>query len=127
MNELKTAIAEAFVLWETIWRPPGNLAIAASVWERVLAEEGISAEQFREASFKLCKGKYWPTPKDVLDLCEEKFILPEHRVWKELPMPEEPPITPEQKREILAQMKHPEAANLLLRVIHGGKDERQEA
>ena len=128
MNELKTAIAETFVIWQLFWKPPvATSPEMVDAWAVKMADSGVSAEQFRKAAAKVAdECKYWPTPKDVVDAVKATLVLPAHQLFKELPMPEGDPITPEQKREILAGMKNPEAAKLLLRVIHGGEDERQE-
>jgi hypothetical protein len=131
--ELREAIGKAFVIWEQLWKPvtePGPTML--SVWETAIAGANITPEQFNSAALIATqKLSFWPKPADIMAIIKEPEAssLPHYYAeFKPLPMPQEPPITPEQKKEILASMKHEGAKHMFLSVVYGdehGKIERE--
>jgi hypothetical protein len=129
--ELEKAITEAILIWRAFWRPPidDNLKLVQS-W--VMLMQGVNVEAFKRAANEIVnESQYWPTPKQILDKINGSAEpLPAYyREFKPLPMPDEPPITPEQKKEILAGMSEG-GRRMFLTVIYGdeqGKVPRKEA
>lgn len=113
---LNKAIAESFVLWESTWRPPKQPdQVMVQVWAS--AFEGYDPDEFRRlAQIAIKRCKFWPSPAEVMDLSPPS--PPCHREFKALPMPDEPPITPQQRKEILESMS-PGGRQLFCMVVYG--------
>lgn len=124
--DLREVIAEEFVIWEMAWtnKFKGDVN-QLDYWTTEMEDAGVSADQFREASRKLRKELKWPpSPADVIEKCKVGVALPHYyREFKALPMPNEPPITPEQKKEVIDQMSEG-GKKLFLTLMYGDEDGR---
>lgn len=121
-SELAKAVAEAILVWRTYWKPPidangkkqidNDISMAQS-WTALMGS--IAPDKFREAAQKACQEfTKWPTPAEVLKIVRDRTeIDPRHRLWQEPKRLPEPPITPEQRKEVLASMKSNLAGDLL--------------
>jgi len=122
---LREAIAEQFVLWELAW-PARFTATPAMVafWAAEMEAEGITPEGFQAASVKLRRTSQYPPdlPKAIAE-ARTKYCDPAHREFKALPMPDEPPITADQKREILESL-NPGARKMFVSVLYGDANGR---
>ncbi len=124
---LATAISEAFTLWESLWRPVSKVdGKLIAIW--VSQMEGITPEQFSKAADEAMRTcKFWPNPAEIRDLIPEtkQSALPAYyNEFKALTMPNEPPITPEQKKEVIDSMKTEGGKKLLLTVLYGDEEGR---
>jgi hypothetical protein len=116
MKEMDEAVTEAILIWRTIWTPPTNDDISmARTWVAMMGPADV--KQFQEAAQIACqKLSYWPKPAEILAIIRDRVhVDPSHKVWKPQQL-SEPPITQEQREEILKNMKNPIARETLERL-----------
>jgi hypothetical protein len=110
VDDLNKAVTEAILVWRTLWKPPveDNVVLAKSWVTRL---QGVNVEKFRKAAQRICDlNTTWPKPAEILNLVR---VEPCHRVWEEPPQLPVPPITADQRRQILSKLNPKLAGDLL--------------
>ena len=120
MKQLDEAVTEAILVWRTFWAPPINddEALVKS-WLTMMGD--IDVEKFQRAAQIACrKLTFWPKPADILAIVREQGNAP--RLYQSLPMPQEAPVTPEFKAQVLAGMKSELGKKMLLELTEAQKN-----
>ena len=117
---LDEAVTEAILVWRTLWTPPVNddEALVKS-WLVMMGD--VDVQRFQQAAQTACrKLSFWPKPADILAIVREQGNGP--RLYQSLPMPQEAPVTPEFKAQVLAGMKSDLAKEMLTQLTEAQKN-----